>query len=88
MKADADYFSERIFARYGQGLKEKNQVLECCLMVRMILRDLLKGYSEEEKNRIIPCTKIQLLRLLELEQGVELQGKDRIIAILKEKSNV
>lgn len=88
LKADADYFSERIFARYGQGLKEKNQVLECCLMVRMILRDLLKGYSEEEKNRIIPCTKIQLLRLLELEQGVELQGKDRIIAILKEKSNV
>ena len=88
LKADAAYFSERIFSKYGRSLKDRRQILECCLIVRMILRDFLKGYSEEEKDRVIPCTKIQLLRVIELEEGIELYGKDKIVAILKEKSDV
>lgn len=88
LRADAKYFSDRIYDRYGRGLKEKEQILECCRKVKTILGDLLKIYSEEEKQRLIPCIRIQLLRMIELEQGILINGKNRIIAILKEESNV
>lgn len=77
LRAQAEYYSEKLYDRNSNAIKHKNDVVQYLTYFESMLKNVLEKYSDDEKKRLLDCTKLKFIKKMELERGLSFSDLEK-----------
>ena len=78
MRAQAEYYAEKLYERNSKAIKQKNDVIQYLTYFETMLKNVMEKYSDYDKKRLLDCTKLKFIKKMELEQGMTFTDSEKI----------
>ena len=78
LRAQAEYYAEKLYERNSKAIKQKNDVIQYLTYFETMLKNVMEKYSDYDKKRLLDCTKLKFIKKMELEQGMTFTDSEKI----------